>query len=136
MMSDPALVVELRTGTRRELRRLILTGRVLVNCTSIVSGNVQQEMLPICMFLIANNLLMDGLSLSGYSSSLLSTLTVAAVLGLAWCVRNKLKHSRCTLKLPCLVISTHEDDSVGRETLRLEIMDELRAKEAQKASSV
>ena len=30
-------------------------------------------------------------SLSGYSGSLLGTLTVAAVLGVAWCVKNKLK---------------------------------------------
>ncbi len=64
-------------------------------------------------------------SLSGYSGSLLGTLTVAAVLGVAWCVRNKLKHSKCDMDSGCLKISSHEDDST-RNTIREEIMEELR----------
>ena len=64
-------------------------------------------------------------NLSGYSGSLLGTLTVAAVLGVGWCVRNKLKHSRCDLNSGCLKISSHEDDDT-RNTIREEILEKLR----------
>jgi len=68
---------------------------------------------------------MESLNLSGYGDSLLGTLTVAAVFGVAWCVRNKLKHSKCDLDSGCLKISSHEDDDT-RSTIRKEILDELR----------
>ena len=68
---------------------------------------------------------MDGIDLSGYSGNLLGSLTVAAVLGIAWCVRNKMKHSRCDLDSGCLKMSAHEDDD-RRSTIRLEVLEQLR----------
>ena len=64
-------------------------------------------------------------SLSGYGSSLLGTLTVAGIAGIVWCVKNKLKHSECALDSGCLQIKSHEDDET-RNTIRRELMDELR----------
>jgi hypothetical protein len=64
-------------------------------------------------------------SLNGYGSSLLGTLTVAVLAGAAWCVKNKLKHSECALDSKCLKIRSHEDDET-RNTIRRELMDELR----------
>ena len=64
-------------------------------------------------------------SLNGYGSSLLGTLTVAVIAGVAWCVKNKLKHSECALDSKCLKIKSHEDDET-RNTIRRELMDELR----------
>jgi len=69
---------------------------------------------------------MDNFSGSSYSGSLLGTLTVAAVLGVAWCVKNKMKHSRCDLNSKCLKISSHEDDDMRRSTIRLEVLEQLR----------
>lgn len=65
-------------------------------------------------------------SLNGYGSSLLGTLTVAAVAGVAFCVKNKFKHSECSLDSGCLKVKSHEDDET-RNTIRRELMDELRA---------
>ena len=64
-------------------------------------------------------------SLNGYGSSLLGTLTVAGLAGIVWCVKNKLKHSECALDSGCLKIKSHEDDET-RNTIRRELMDELR----------
>ena len=64
-------------------------------------------------------------SLNGYGSSLLGTLTVAGLAGIVWCVKNKLKHSECALDSGCLQIKSHEDDET-RNTIRRELMDELR----------
>lgn len=64
-------------------------------------------------------------SLKGYGSSLLGTLTVAALAGVVWCVKNKLKHSECDLNFGCLKVKSHEDDET-RNTIRRELMDELR----------
>ena len=62
---------------------------------------------------------------TSYSGSLLATLTVAAVAGIAWCVRTKMKHSKCALNSPCLKITSQEDD-LRKATLREEILEELR----------
>ncbi len=63
---------------------------------------------------------------SGYGSSFLGTLTVAVIAGVAYCVKNKLKHSECAIDSGCLKIKSHEDDET-RNTIRRELMDELRA---------
>ena len=63
---------------------------------------------------------------TGYGSSLLGTLTVAALAGVAFCVKNKFKHSECSLDSGCLKVKSHEDDET-RNTIRRELMDELRA---------
>ena len=60
-----------------------------------------------------------------YGSSLLGTLTVAALAGVAFCVKNKFKHSECDMDSGCLKIKSHED-SETRNTIRREILDELR----------
>ena len=62
---------------------------------------------------------------TGYGSSLLGTLTVAALAGVAYCVKNKFKHSECDMDSGCLKIKSHED-SETRNTIRREILDELR----------
>ena len=62
---------------------------------------------------------------SGYGGSALGALTVAAVAGIAWCARNKFKHSKCNLDSGCLKLSSREDDET-RNTIRREIMEELR----------
>ena len=61
----------------------------------------------------------------GYGGSVLGALTVAAVAGVAWCARNKFKHSKCDIDTGCLKLSPHEDDET-RNTIRREILEELR----------
>ena len=46
---------------------------------------------------------------TGYGSSLLGTLTVAVLAGVAFCVKNKFKHSECDMDSGCLKIKSHED---------------------------
>ena len=61
----------------------------------------------------------------GYGSSLLGTLTVAVLAGVAYCVKHKFRHSECSMDSGCLKIKSHEDDET-RNTIRRELMDELR----------
>ena len=68
---------------------------------------------------------MDGITASGYGGNVLGALTVAAIAGIAWCVRTKFKHSKCALDSGCLKLSSREDDET-RNTIRMEILDELR----------
>ena len=63
---------------------------------------------------------------SGYGGSVLGALTVAAVGGVAWCVKNKFKHSKCDLDSGCLKISSQEDEDERRSTIRREVIDQLR----------
>ena len=65
------------------------------------------------------------LDYSAYGSNILGLLTVAAVAGVGWCVRNKFKHSNCELNSGCLKVSSHED-SETRNTIRREILEQLR----------
>ena len=65
------------------------------------------------------------MDLTGYSSNVLGALTVAGIAGVAWCVRNKLKHSECDFNTGCLKIRSHED-SETRNTIRREVLAELR----------
>ena len=62
---------------------------------------------------------------SEYGTSILGALTVAAIAGIAWCVKNKLKHSRCALDSGCLKVSSREDEET-RNTIRNEILEQLR----------
>ena len=62
---------------------------------------------------------------SSYGSNVLGAMTVAGIAGVAWCVRNKFKHSNCELDSGCLKVSSHEDDQT-RNTIRREVLDELR----------
>lgn len=62
---------------------------------------------------------------ANYSGSLLGSLTCMVFLGVGWLVRNKLKHSKCSLNSGCLKISSQEDD-LRKSTLRGEILEELR----------
>ena len=62
---------------------------------------------------------------AGYGTSVLGAFTVAAVAGIAWCVRKKFKHSKCTHDSGCLKVSSREDDET-RNTIREEILEELR----------
>ena len=68
---------------------------------------------------------LSGLSASGYGNTVLGALTVAAVAGIAWCARNKFKHSKCAIDSGCLKLSSREDDET-RNTIRNEILEELR----------
>ena len=61
----------------------------------------------------------------GYSSNLLASLTLAAVAGVAYCVKNKLKHSKCALHSGCLDIEAQED-SKTRKSVRADIIKELK----------
>lgn len=65
------------------------------------------------------------MDLTGYSSNVLGALTVAAIAGIAYCVKNKLKHSECDFDTKCLKIRSHEDNET-RNTIRREVLDELR----------
>lgn len=65
------------------------------------------------------------MELNGYGSNVLGALTVGLIAGVAWCVRNKFKHSNCELNSGCLKVSSHEDDHT-RNTIRREILDQLR----------
>ena len=68
---------------------------------------------------------MDSISVGGYGSTVLGGFTLAAVAGIAWCARNKFKHSKCALDSGCLKLSSRED-SETRNTIRNEILEELR----------
>ena len=61
----------------------------------------------------------------GYSSNLLASVTVAIIAGVAWCVKNKLKHSKCALHSGCLDIEAQED-SKTRKSVRADIINELK----------
>ena len=61
---------------------------------------------------------------AGYGGSVLGALTVAAVGGVAWCVKNKF--SKCDLDSGCLKISSQEDEDERRSTIRREVLDQLR----------
>ena len=65
-----------------------------------------------------------SLNLGGYGNTVLGGLTLAIVAGVGWCVRNKMKHSRCDLDSGCLKFSSREDER--RSTIRLEVLEELR----------
>ena len=65
------------------------------------------------------------MDLSAFGSNVLGALTVAGMAGIAYCVKNKMKHSECDLNMPCLKIRSHEDDET-RNTIRQEVLDELR----------
>ena len=69
---------------------------------------------------------MRKMDISGYGQNVLGAMTVAIIAGVAWCVRNKFKHSNCELDSGCLKVTSHEDDE-GRNTIRREILDQLRA---------
>ena len=62
---------------------------------------------------------------TGYSSNLLASVTVAIIAGVAWCVKNKLKHSKCALHSGCIDIEAQED-SKTRKSVRDDIIDELK----------
>jgi len=66
-----------------------------------------------------------SLDFTAYGTNILGLLTVAAVAGVGWCVRNKFKHSDCELNSGCLKVSSHED-SETRNTIRREILEQLR----------
>ena len=61
---------------------------------------------------------------SGYSSNLLASVTVAIIAGVAWCVKNKLKHSKCALHSGCIDIEAQED-SKTRKSVRDDLIEEL-----------
>ena len=63
-------------------------------------------------------------SLSNYGTNLASILTFSALAGIAWCAKNKCKHSKCDLDSGCLKISA--DDEARKSTIREEILQELR----------
>ena len=65
-----------------------------------------------------------AINLGGYGNTILGGVTLAAVAGIGWCVRNKLKHSRCDLDSGCLKMSSREDDRTS--TIRLEVLEQLR----------
>ena len=65
------------------------------------------------------------MDLSAFGSNVLGALTVAGMAGIAYCVKNKMKHSECDLNMPCLKIRSHEDDET-RNTIREEVLNELR----------
>ena len=60
-----------------------------------------------------------------YGSNVLGALTIAVVGGVAWCVKNKLKHSKCALHSGCIDIEAQED-SKTRKSVRDDIIDELK----------
>ena len=66
-----------------------------------------------------------AVNLGGYGNTVLGGLTIAVVAGIGWCVRNKMKHSRCDLDSGCLKVSSREDDE-RKSTIRLEILEQLR----------
>ena len=66
-----------------------------------------------------------AINLGGYGNTVLGGLTLAIVGGIGWCVRNKMKHSRCDLDSGCLKVSSREDDE-RKSTIRLEVLDQLR----------
>ena len=58
-----------------------------------------------------------AVNLGGYGNTVLGGLTITIVMGIGWCVRNKMKHSRCDLDSGCFLLES---------TIRLEVLQELR----------
>ena len=65
-----------------------------------------------------------SINLGGFGNTVLGGITLTVFLAVGWCVRNKLKHSRCDLDSKCLKISSREDER--KSTIRKEVLDELR----------
>ena len=65
-----------------------------------------------------------AVNLGGYGNTVLGDLTITVVMGIGWCVRNKMKHSRCDLDSGCLKVSSRDDER--KSTIRLEVLQELR----------
>jgi hypothetical protein len=65
-----------------------------------------------------------SVNLGGYGNTVLGGITLTVFVAVGWCVKNRMKHSRCDLDSKCLKFSTRED---GRKsTIRKEVLDELR----------
>ena len=79
--------------------------------------------------------LREKMDISGYGQNVLGAMTVAIIGGVAWCVRNKFKHSNCELDSGCLKVTSHEDDET-RNTIRREILEQLRAEAAPEVEQV
>ena len=59
-----------------------------------------------------------AVNLGGYGNTVLGGLTITIVMGIGWCVRNKMK---CDLDLK---VSSRDDER--KSTIRLEVLQELR----------
>ena len=91
----------------------------------IAAGTLRPVSFP-SGYTMFGHFLYEKMDISGYGQNVLGAMTVAIIAGVAWCVRNKFKHSNCELDSGCLKVTSHEDEE-GRNTIRREILDQLRA---------
>ena len=120
---------------KRVLLRIVLnTGWVHLNIFRIILPPVRFALYRFlaaiqCLVIFSFRfgiILYEKMDISGYGQNVLGAMTVAIIAGVAWCVRNKFKHSNCELDSGCLKVTSHEDEE-GRNTIRREILDQLRA---------
>ena len=120
---------------KRVLLRIVLnTGCVHLNIFRIILPPVRFALYRFlaaiqCLVIFSFRfgiILYEKMDISGYGQNVLGAMTVAIIAGVAWCVRNKFKHSNCELDSGCLKVTSHEDDET-RNTIRREILDQLRA---------
>ena len=50
--------------------------------------------------------------LAQYGTTVAGSVTAAVIFGVAWCVRNKCKHSRCAVDSGCLKFSADDKDTI------------------------
>ena len=55
---------------------------------------------------------MDSFNFQSYGTNLAGTVTAALIFGVAWCVKNKCKHSRCAINSKCLTCSADDTDTI------------------------
>lgn len=55
---------------------------------------------------------MNNFNFQNYGTNLAGTVTAALIFGVAWCVKNKCKHSKCAINSKCLTCSADDTDTI------------------------
>lgn len=53
-------------------------------------------------------------NLQSYGTNIAATVTTALIFGVAWCVKNKCKHSKCAVNSKCITCSADDTDTIHR----------------------
>ena len=51
-------------------------------------------------------------NLQSYGTNIAATVTAALIFGVAWCVKNKCKHSKCAVNSKCITCSADDTDTI------------------------
>ena len=53
-----------------------------------------------------------------YGTNIAATVTAALIFGIAWCVKNKCKHSKCAINSKCINCSADDADTIREPPIR------------------